>query len=258
MDYIPAAIALIVVIGLIIFAGRTVRKAVIYEYQRGLFYDHGKFVAVWQPGTHWYYKPIHSYTTVDIRITDESISGQEVLSLDNVGIRISLAVKYQIVDPYLAINKIANYHDSLYLALQVNLRDIVGTYNLEDLLGKRAEIGQLLFDKSVDFAAEIGLKLLSANVKDIMLPGELRAIFAQEVNARHEGMAKLERARGESAALRNLANSAHVLENNPSLMQLRLLQTLENSKGNTLILVPPEAAALSRVLEKKSGKSEKK
>ncbi len=258
MDYIPAAIILLVVVGLIIFALRTIRKCDIYEYQRGLFYNRGKFVAVWAPGSHWYFKPYHSYNMVDVRILDETIPGQEVLSLDNVGIRISLAVKYQVVDPYLAINKVVNYQDSLYLAMQVTLRDIIGSFNIEDLLGKREEIGKLLFEKSVDSAAEIGLKLYSARVKDIMLPGELRTIFSQEVNARHEGLAKLERARGESAALRNLANTAHVLENNPSLMQLRLLQTLEKSSGNTLVLVPPEAAALSRVVEKKSGKGEKK
>jgi regulator of protease activity HflC (stomatin/prohibitin superfamily) len=90
--------------------------------------------------------------------------------------------------------------------------------------------------RTVDKAAELGIELSLVGIKDIMFPGDLKAIFAQVVNARKEGLATLERARGETAALRHLANAAKLLESNPALMQLRLLQALGEQPGNTVVL----------------------
>ena len=83
---------------------------------------------------------------------------------------------------------------------------------------------------------EFGIKLISIDIKDITFPGALKQTFAQVVKARYEGLAALERARGESAALRNLSNSAKILENNPALMHLRTIQSFNESSGNTLVL----------------------
>lgn len=94
-------------------------------------------------------------------------------------------------------------------------------------------------EKTQAKASELGMKLISVNLKDIMFPGKLKDMFAQIVNARKEGLAALEKARGESAAMRNLANTARLLENNPSLMQLRIIQAFGESKGNTFILGMP-------------------
>ena len=88
-------------------------------------------------------------------------------------------------------------------------------------------------------ASELGLNLISADVKDIMFPGEMKKVFAQVVKAQKEGQAALERARGETAALRNLANAARTLDDNPNLLQLRALQALSDSSGNTLVLGLP-------------------
>ncbi len=87
-----------------------------------------------------------------------------------------------------------------------------------------------------------------------MFPGELKNIFAQVVNARKEGLAALERARGESAALRNLANAASLFDNNPNLMQLRFLQSLEKNTGNTVVIMPPDANGTSKLLDRAARK----
>lgn len=92
-------------------------------------------------------------------------------------------------------------------------------------------------------AADFGLRLITVSVKDIMFPGKLKEIFAQVVTARKEGLAALEKARGETAALRSLANAARMLEGNPNLLQLRLLQAVGESSGSTLVLGLPPAAA---------------
>ena len=88
-------------------------------------------------------------------------------------------------------------------------------------------------------ASELGVKLLTAEVKDLMLPGDVKKVFAQVVKAQKEGLGALERARGESAALRNLANAAKMMEDNPNLLQLRALQVFAESSGNTLNLGIP-------------------
>jgi regulator of protease activity HflC (stomatin/prohibitin superfamily) len=93
-----------------------------------------------------------------------------------------------------------------------------------------------LFELSEKRIAELGLKLVWVNVKDIMFAGEFKKIFSQVVEARQEGLAALEKARGETAALRSLANAAKLIESNPALMQLRLLQTFGETSGNSMIL----------------------
>ncbi len=245
------------VLFLLLVAAFTIRRVVIFEYQRGLLYRSGKFVRILDPGAHWIFRPSRSVNILDVRIVSLTLQGQEVLSSDNVGIKISLAVSYKVTDPYLAVNSVVNYQESLYQLLQLNLRDLIGSLEVEDLLAKRGEIGSQLFEKSKEQAAGIGLKLLLANIKDIMFPGDLKNIFAQVVNAKKEGLAALERARGEGAALRSLANAAKVLDNNPSLMQLRFFQVLEKSKGNTLVVSPSESLPLGKIWDQVHGNGEK-
>jgi regulator of protease activity HflC (stomatin/prohibitin superfamily) len=225
---------------LLLFVLFTLGHCVIPEHQRGLLYRRGKFARILEPGEHWYFRPTHTYTRVDIRIQNATIPGQEVLSADNISLRVSLAVSYRVADPHLAVNRVVNYQEAIYLLVQLNLRDLVGALPIEELLSKRAEIGRRLFENSREKASQVGVELLSADIKDVMFPGELKTIFAQVVNARNEGLAALERARGESAALRNLANAAKLLENNPELRQLRFLQVLENKGGNTVVVLSPE------------------
>jgi regulator of protease activity HflC (stomatin/prohibitin superfamily) len=135
------------------------------------------------------------------------------------------------------------------------LREIVGTEKIEVLLGNRAAISTRLMELGSGKASELGLKLISADVKDIMFPGEMKKAFAQVVKAQKEGQAALERARGETAALRSLANAARAMDDNPNLLQLRALQALADSSGNTLVFGVPNAAVPLRQGEKKPAPS---
>ncbi len=156
---------------------RLVGKLVIFEYQQGLLFKHGKFVRLLAPGMYRLYRPVHSVQMVDIRVATVSLTGQEVLTADNVGIKVSLAASFKVADACVAINKVMNYRESLYLFLQLNLRDIVGALEVDDLLSKRAEIGKQLLEQTQAQAAEIGLALQVVNIKDIMFPGELKEHF---------------------------------------------------------------------------------
>jgi regulator of protease activity HflC (stomatin/prohibitin superfamily) len=214
-----------------------IRFVTIFEYERGLLYRNGKFVSVLAPGRHPYLAPWFAYRKVDVRKLHITLPGQEMLTADTISVKISLAVSYQVVDPHAAINRVANFYEALYLIVQLELREVVGSLAVDDLLVKREEIGKAVLERSVQKAADLGLELSTVGVRDIMLPGELKNIFAQVVNARKAGLAALERARGESAALRNLANAARLLDGNPNLQQLRLLHVMENKTGNTVVLL---------------------
>jgi regulator of protease activity HflC (stomatin/prohibitin superfamily) len=218
------------------------RRLIIFEHEQGLAYRYGKFVGVWGPGLHWYSPRVTTVHKVDIRSRSVTIPAQELLSADNVSIKVSVAVNYKIADPYKAYHSSVNSEAALYLLLQLQLRDLVGAVPMDELLSKRKQLAEMLLGGSREKAAELGIELLQAGIKDVMFPGELKNIYAQVVNARNEGLAALERARGESAALRNLANAAKLLENNPALLQLRILQAVENKPGNTIVFsASPEA-----------------
>lgn len=243
MSYEIVLIILAVAV-LVSFSILGLRRITIFEYERGLVYTNGRFTKILMPGQHWILTFFTTLLKVDIRPRFVSIPGQEVLSVDGVTLKVSLAAKYEIADPNVAINKVENYATGLYLELQMALREIVGSVKIDELLEKRETLGAKLMELASPKAQELGLKLVSINLKDIMFTGELKKIFAQVVKAQKEGLAILEKARGETAALRNLANAAKLLESNPTLMQLRLLQHLGETSGNTLVLGIPTTTPL--------------
>jgi regulator of protease activity HflC (stomatin/prohibitin superfamily) len=214
------------------------RRVIVFEYERGLLYHNGKFQRILEPGRHWTNRYVHRIQKVDVRTRSVSIPGQEVLSADNITLRISLAATFKVENPYQVVIGSVNYLEELYLLLQTQLRDLVGAAPIDQLLAQRRQMGEQLFESAKESAAALGVALISVSIKDTMFPGELKNIFAQVVNARNEGLAALERARGESAALRNLANAAKLIEDNPALYRLRLLQAIGGSSGNTIVLAP--------------------
>ena len=211
-------------------------RITVFEYERGLKYIKGRFKQVLGPGQYWLWT--FGNTTirkVDMRSQYLNVPGQAVLTADGVGIKISLMAVYTISDPALAINQVSDYRQGLYMTVQTSLRQIISTVTMDDLLGN-SQINQQLLEASTREAALLGLQLTNLSIKDLMLPGELKKLYAQIVQARQEGVAQLERARGETAALRSLANAARLTNKNPALLQLRLLQAIEQSTGNTFNL----------------------
>jgi regulator of protease activity HflC (stomatin/prohibitin superfamily) len=219
-----------------------IKHVIVYEYQRGLRYSKGRFVGTLDPGQYWILRNFSAIVPVDVRPEFITIQGQDVLSADGVTLKVSLAAEFQVNDPNVAVNKNANFRTSLYLSLQMALREIVGREKIDALLENRAGISAKLMELTSKKASELGLKLISADAKDIMFPGEMKKVFAQVVKAQKEGQAAMERARGETAALRNLANAARIMDGNPNLLQLRALQALADSSGNTLVLGLPNGA----------------
>ncbi len=241
-----SAVFLVVVAATLVYTGakRVIARVTVWEHEKGLRYKNGKCEGVVEPGAYWISGWSTHITRVDMRPQQIVLPGQEVLSSDGIGLKTSIAARFQVTDPYTAVNAVQSYYQEIYLVLQLGVREIIGSQPIEELLEKRAEFDSVLTDMCAPKVEEFGLKLLSAAVRDIMFPGDLKKVFGQVAQARQEGLAALERARGETAALRNLANAAKMLDNNPSLLQLRMIQTLGESSGNTLVLgMSPEQAA---------------
>jgi len=196
----------------------------------GLLYRHGRFVRSMLPGKHRLFGFGYAVTNVDVRKAQVTVPGQEVLTADNVGIKVSALLSYRVVDAARVTHEVQNYWEAIYGAAQIALREAIGSVNAEALLENRVNVGGRLRERVASELNAIGIETLSVEIKDVMLPGELRKAFAEAIKARKEGAAALERARAESAALRNLANAAKVLENNPGLMNLRVLQTVADAK----------------------------
>jgi regulator of protease activity HflC (stomatin/prohibitin superfamily) len=213
-----------------------IKRVTVYEYQKGLKYTRGRYSDTLNAGQYWIISTLSSIVPVDIRPQFVTVQGQDVLSADGVTLKVSLAAEFQVADPHVAINKNANFQNSLYLTLQMAVREIVGKEKIDTLIENRAGFSAKLAELTSGKAVEYGLKLISADIKDIMFPGEMKKAFSQLVKAQKEGQAALEKARGETAALRSHANAARMMDDNPNLIQLRALQSLENSSGNTIVL----------------------
>jgi regulator of protease activity HflC (stomatin/prohibitin superfamily) len=244
-------LVLVAVLLVILIKVIPLKQITIYEYQKGLRYGRGRYIGTVDRGQYWIFPMFSSIVPVDTRPQFITIPGQDVLSADGVTLKVSLAAEYQVVDPNLAVNKNADFRSAFYLSLQVALREIVGKEKIEAVLENRAGISAKLVELTSQKTAELGLKLISVGIKDIMFAGEMKKAFAQVVKAQKEGQAALERARGESAALRNLANAAKIMDDNPNLLQLRALQALGDSSGNTMVWgVPNSVVPVAKGREK--------
>lgn len=207
----------------------------------GLVYHYGLYIRRSNGGRHVLWGRGWTMNLIDLRKTSLLVAGQEVLTADSVNPKISLLVTYQVTDPVKAAHETQSWQSELYNAVQLALRAVISSIPVEALLNQRLEIGAQLLARVQAPALGIGVSVLAVEVKDAMFPAELKRAFAEVLKAKHEGQAALERARGETAALRHLANAARVLEDNPALMNLRLMQSLGAAQngGSTLVLGVP-------------------
>lgn len=237
MEVLLALVAIVVIAYLLFkLLVRAVQNVTIFEYQSGLKYVNGKYQGLVGAGSYWYNPLKTKIQTVDTRPLHQTIPSQEVLSEDGIAVKISLIANTKVIDPEVAIHQTQDYLSAVYLELQQALRMVIGEKSIDQIMESRQSIGEAIEALVTEKLKAIGIEITSVGIKDLTFPGSLKQTFAQVVSARQEGMAALERARGETAALRNLANGAKILENNPQLLQLRTLQALNQSSGNTVVL----------------------
>lgn len=237
MEVVIILLLVALIVGLLVRPLVTV--ATIHDYQRGLRYRQGRLVGLLDPGTHLAIRPFTEIHVIDGRPTSITVPGQEILTADGVALRVSLTARYVVADAVAAVTGDQSYVSALYVALHAGLREALAGRTADEVLAARADIGPAVGGAVASEIARLGVELLGVDVRDIMVPTELKRAFAGIVAARREGEAALERARGETAALRSLANAGRMIEDNPGLLQLRILQQLGGSAGNTIMLGVP-------------------
>ncbi len=208
----------------------------VYEGQWALEYRDGRFRRYLEPGRHLMVGRGIALLKLEKRLSYIIVPGQEVLTKDNLGLKISLTAEYKVDDPKklvetLAVNGDADIGHRLHHDLQLILRDVVSTLELDELIAERNQLSDEITTRIKESASAWGVDITSVSVRDLMLSKELRSAYAAVVLSKKEAEAKLERARGETAALRALSNAARSLRNNPELMKLRLLDGVQSSQG---------------------------
>lgn len=217
---------------------RRARRVTVNEWEQGLLFRHGRLETVLKAGAHRLFRGGYAMRTVDMRPWVLLVPTQEVPTADGVPVKVTVAGQARVTDAARYVTAARQPEEAMYLAVQVALRDLVAGLSVEDLLGGRAEVGSRL-QEGVASLEPLGLAIDGLDLKDIVLPRELKKAQAEVLVARAQGAAALERARGETAALRNLANAARMAADNPALVQLRLLQQLEASTGHTVVIGSP-------------------
>lgn len=206
-----------------------VLQAQVPEHGAGVLWVDGKLAALLAPGSYAYWKFNRNVAVelVDLRVQALEVSGQEILTRDKVGLRLNLAATWRYTDVRQAYTQLQKPAEHLYRELQFGLRAAVGTRSLDELLENKGVIDEVVTAHVRSKLAGYGLELDGVGVKDIVLPGEMKTILAQVVEAQKSSEANVIRRREETAATRSLLNTAKVMEDNPTALRLKELETLE-------------------------------
>lgn len=228
----------------VLFAATYVRRIIVVDGREALLYRGGRYLRVLTSGTHWVFGWKIGKVELDVREATLTVVGQEVLTADQLTLKVSIVLRYQLTKTELALRSVQNYLEQLHLAVQEALRTTVAAKKLDDLLTQREHIVEAMTPLVTEQVERVGAKVLRLTLRDFMLSGELKQAYAETVKARLEGLASLERARSETAALRHLLNATQLMEAHPGLFQLRYLQTIDQAvtegKGHTLMVGLPK------------------
>ncbi len=212
------------------------------QYERGVKFSFGKFTKIMEPGWRLVLPVIQSYKKVDIRTKVVDVPDQEVITKDNVSVRINAVVYYKLFDASRAIIEVENYFYAVSQLAQTTMRNIVGTVTLDQLLSERESISasiQLIVDKATD---EWGVEVEDVELKDISLPEEMKRVIARVAEAEREKMAVIKKSEGEAQAASNLAEAAQILSQAPGALHLRTLETINDvssDQSNTIFFAMP-------------------
>lgn len=239
---------------------RLIQRATVYEGETAILLEGGVFQRELPPGTLW---AGPNATIVRTSSGDQvmEVRGQEVLTADRLSIKVTVFVIYRIADlrqAFVGLNNkdaavnrwqfTAAIETRLHQAVRLAIRALVAARSLEELLTQRGDLDAELAALIDPDTANTGVELIQASVVDIMLTGPVKRAYAEVERARLEGLAAVEQARGEQAALRALANAARIVKNNPEVARLRFLAALEKggASGAAIVvgagdIVPPPA-----------------
>jgi regulator of protease activity HflC (stomatin/prohibitin superfamily) len=213
---------------------------VVTQYERGVVFVLGRLIGPRGPGV-FYIPPIVSrMVKVDLRIVTNEVPPQEVITRDNVTVRVSAVIYFYVVQPVDAINQVVDFLQSTVQIAQTTLRNVLGQSELDELLAEREMINRRLQTIIDEHTGRWGVKVTAVEIKDVELPQSLQRAMAKQAEAEREKRAKLLHAQGEFQASQTLADAAQVLSTEPTALQLRYLQTLTEiaAEKNSTVIFP--------------------
>lgn len=205
------------------------KKIVIREGEAGLLYFDSRFERKLEQGTYffWNYCREVACRIYNLKIQQLEISGQEILTADKVSVRLNVTVNYRITEPERLVSMMDEVGKLLYTFAQLTIRDYIGRFRLDELLAQKEEIGEYILKKLRDAQEQYCIEVLSAGIKDIILPGEIRDIMNTVLVAEKKAQANVIMRREEVASTRSLLNTARMMEENQTLYKLKEMEYLE-------------------------------
>ena len=198
--------------------------------ERVLLYRDGTLVNELGPGLHVYWKGAGNIDRKVVNLQEQvaDVAGQEIMTADKVTLRVNLVVTYKVTDPRAAVESVADYDQALYRQAQLVLREAVGTRNLDKLLADKDAVGNEVRNALASRAGEFGVIVRSVGLRDLILPGDMKAILNEVILAQKQAEANVIRRREETAAARSQANTAKLMAENPMLARMKELEALQD------------------------------
>ncbi len=213
---------------------------IVTEYERGVIFRLGRLVGARGPGLFVIIPFIDRMVKVDLRVITMDVPSQEVITKDNVTVRVNAVVYFRVVDPEASVVKVLDHIRATSQISQTTLRNVLGQSELDELLTQREKLNQMLQKIIDEHTDPWGVKVSTVEIKEVELAEEMKRSMAAQAEAERERRAKIIHAEGELQASEKLAQAAHVIGREPAAIQLRYLSTLTEiaSEKNSTILFP--------------------
>lgn len=234
-------ITLYVIIAIVVFLWATSIK-ILKEYERGVVFMLGRFWKVKGPGLIVLLPLIQTINRIELRTIVMDVPSQDVISRDNVSVKVNAVLYFRVVDPEKAVIQVQDYFEATSQLAQTTLRSVLGEHELDEMLSEREVLSkniQTILDKATD---SWGIKVSNVEIKHVDLEGNMVRAIARQAEAERERRAKVINAEGELQSSTKLQEAAKILAEQPNAIQLRYLQTLmdiANDKSNTIIFPVP-------------------
>lgn len=232
---------------------------IVQEYERGVIFRLGRLVGARGPGLFFILPFVERMVKVDLRVVTMDVPRQDVITKDNVTVKVDAVVYFRVMEPEDAVVRVLDYIRATSLVAQTTLRSVLGQSDLDELLSNRDEVNQRL-QQIIDEATEPwGVKVSLVEVRDVALPNEMINAMSRQAQAERERRAKVIHAEGEFEASKRLAEAGEVMASQPATLQLRYLQTLTEiaSERNSTVVFPVPIDILNMFLEGRGNDTER-
>jgi len=225
---------------------------ILKEYERGVIFRFGRVRGVKGPGIFFIIPLVDKMVKVDLRIITMDVPPQDIITQDNVPVKVNAVVYFKVMDPERSVVAIERYIVATSQIAQTTLRSIIGQVDLDDLLSRRDKLNKELQTIIDDQTDPWGVKVSTVEIKDVELPQTIQRAFARQAEAERERRAKIINAEGEFQASERLSEAAEVLSKHPVSVQLRFLQTLKEiaAEQNSTIIFPLPIDLINAFLDK--------